>query len=442
MATTQAGIIKSTHEALSPLAYDMTEVLLRTHDGREFDIRYLVDSVTITESIYRMGLTASIRIFDAVDLLANKQISGQESIKITWIRTNLDTNETLKIVKTFYVADAPLYVKPHDHNQVYQLDCVTKGAYISQLTHISRAINGSCTSIIRKIVENDLQSSNDISFVTDRTVTNFRGIIPNLRPLAAISWILERASDSKTYPLYVYDTLNDGIRIESLADMLESDSYRTYQHGSFFTNEAQTPDDYTERASRIAAIQSDLYLSKYLNAADGAYASTTQSFDIATKTFTERVFRYRYPDDNVNSRYGLVSESFKPDEVNSLSESVRSAYNYIPTNSRAYAKNKNCHEAYANIVGAKESIETNLDSFVHDIQLIGDFGLRSGMKVTVEFARPIDPSLTTTDIDRYLSGDYVVTGIVHTFGNNYMMDVRIKRDTMSVKLNDEVALNA
>jgi len=43
-------------------------------------------------------------------------------------------------------------------------------------------------------------------------------------------------------------------------------------------------------------------------------------------------------------------------------------------------------------------------------------------------------------IDRVLTGKYLVTSITHEFGDEYIMDVRIKTDSFGADLNDIIPI--
>ena len=45
-----------------------------------------------------------------------------------------------------------------------------------------------------------------------------------------------------------------------------------------------------------------------------------------------------------------------------------------------------------------------------------------------------DADMDTVMLDKYNSGDYLVTGIIHTFNNFYTMLVTIQRDSTEVNV--------
>ena len=69
----------------------------------------------------------------------------------------------------------------------------------------------------------------------------------------------------------------------------------------------------------------------------------------------------------------------------------------------------------------------------HQIELNGDFGLSVGAKVKMKTIKPTtieDADLPPVMIDKYMSGEYLVTRIDHRFDDFYKMVVTIQRDSV------------
>ena len=84
-----------------------------------------------------------------------------------------------------------------------------------------------------------------------------------------------------------------------------------------------------------------------------------------------------------------------------------------------------------------------LDTYEHDLKLNGDFGLNPGRKVKLQIPKAIDPTIYKEYsgksaiylYDEVISGTYLVTSVIHSFEDNeYYSNVRVKRDSLSLKL--------
>ena len=59
-----SNIALNTSEALLPTAYSLQQVMFKNHAGREFDIRALVTSLSLTESLYTPSVLLSLDVKD------------------------------------------------------------------------------------------------------------------------------------------------------------------------------------------------------------------------------------------------------------------------------------------------------------------------------------------------------------------------------------------
>ena len=65
-----------------PNSYRLISVVISNNEGSQIDVSNLVDSFSITESIYQMFLTGSITIADNINVFNRLNITGQEYIRI------------------------------------------------------------------------------------------------------------------------------------------------------------------------------------------------------------------------------------------------------------------------------------------------------------------------------------------------------------------------
>ena len=122
---------------------------------------------------------------------------------------------------------------------------------------------------------------------------------------------------------------------------------------------------------------------------------------------------------------------------------------YVATNSGAYKNSIDNEDSTAATINdlTRESIHylnafrALANTYSHDIVLYGDFGLNPAKKIELKFPKAIAPEdrkdiLDDDDIyDQKLSGKYFVASVQHKFeGGEYYSHVRVKRDSMSVKM--------
>lgn len=440
-----------------PTAYRISEIILTTHDGIEKDIQGIVIDFTITESLYNPALTLSLNIKDPINLLEELELSGQEKIRIgIWkTRTTLDGEvEDHHMDHEFLVSEYPAYGKFNNHVQVYTLRGISPHAFYNKFRKISRAFSGTIQDFVYEVLTKDLKYNPDYISKSGASTDNISFIVPNLNPIDAISWALRRAYDQTGSPWYCYESIREGANTpggqiwilpqSDLSSFYEETS--KYEEGMFFTYSPNTPGDFEERRKRILSITSSINMSKYISGGNGAYGSTSEYIDIATKKRTRRKFNYESEFSQMkwtNPDGKNVAADFRLDD-RSLGSLAEAKINYIPMNSKAFAGKGNYHSTTKDgMINRAHSYLENLDNMSHDIRLAGDFYLNAGNKVDLNLLKSIDPRVKVTNsrhsgvnanpYDLMLSGKYIVTSVVHSFGEQHTCEVRVKRDSMTLQ---------
>lgn len=431
------NVQQTTSQVVAPNAYRLRSIILSNHaKTKEVDIRNLVTDFSVTESIYLHTLVLDMNVKDFANVMERMGISGQEKITVTFSRKGLGEDE-VDVSHTFVVTEYPVYGKFNNRVQVYSVKGVSEHAFLSRLKRISRAKKDSIKTIISEILQKDLNLKPEKVLPGSEASGIVDVVIPYSHPADAIHWLSRRAFDSYGSPFYCYETLGEGVRIESLGEMMVRGIHRTFKDNKFFTEETQTQGDYEQRLSRILSMASDLNLSKFSSASAGAYASSTGYLDIQTKSFNVETFNYSdaFPSMRKLDAEKTISDTFTLEENLPLSKYYGAHFNYIPLNtSRENSYNSITRGKSINLA---QSYVENLDTIVHDITVMGDFTLHPGQIVELALPKAVDPNqeIKSTDLssnrelDELLSGKYLVTSVIHNFSEDYTCTIRVKKDS-------------
>ena len=74
-----------------------------------------------------------------------------------------------------------------------------------------------------------------------------------------------------------------------------------------------------------------------------------------------------------------------------------------------------------------------------DINIAGDFNLKLGDKITANINRAGSDS-NEPAFDQYLSGDYIITKIIHEFRTKYTMKLTIQKDSFTESIDDIIKI--
>jgi len=214
------NVHKTTSQVVAPNAYRLRSIILTNHSKtKEVDIRNLVTDLTVTESIYLHTVMLVMNVKDFANVMERMGISGQERITVTFSRRGIGEEE-VDVSHPFVVTEYPVYGKMNNRVQVYSVKGISEHAFLSRLKRISRAKKDSVKAIIKEILERDLLYKSDRILTGTETTGIVDVVIPYVHPADAIQWLTRRAFDSAGAPYYCYETLEEGIRIESLGEMV------------------------------------------------------------------------------------------------------------------------------------------------------------------------------------------------------------------------------
>ena len=165
------------------------------------NIAPIVTDLEIFENLDLPYLTGKLVISDNSNLYQNFDILGAEKIQVIFRTLSPGSG---KLNKTFYISSIDGNVKDTDHTDVLYFRLVEDIWYSSNLQNVNKFYSGTGASIIEKICKEFL--AKEIGFI-GKDLKNFNVIIPNLDPIKAVSWIINRISTTEGYPFYLFSTL-------------------------------------------------------------------------------------------------------------------------------------------------------------------------------------------------------------------------------------------
>jgi len=411
-------------DALVPSSYNLAEVILTPSKGEARNITDLVGQISIRESLYAGSLQCSINILDAANVLEKLKVVSGEVLDLL-ITRRLAGGETDKYSHTFRIAEVSSFAKLKPGTQTYVFKCISEHAYMSQLKTISKPFNNVPGQLIKNICTDELKIDPKELSINTETKQTITGVYPRMRPMYLINWLTRRSYDNGS-PFFFYETLGQGIHFDSYENIINKDNYNEFVHSPSLSS---TPggDEYNKQLkNKILKISTDLNMSKYIDAAAGAYSSTLHTLDIAQKTYKKTT--YEYGKDLMLNKNGVLPSNLVFDDR--AIESHRESTNfYVSLNTSAAGGGSNYHApSDSDILSANAYIE-NMDGTVLTIDIYGDFKLCVGMVITCNVIKSVESTKEKRGKDKYLSGKYVVTSIDHRFEDEYIMQVLLKKDS-------------
>jgi len=430
--------------ARSPKSFDIDEIFLVLRDNTNIDIENLVSKIEISESIFRLASIVKIDIVDTNDIIDLLKLDGTETIKFTISRKE-PNKEVYRWSRKIIIAKVDGFKKTKPGVSQYTFICLPEYAYLNQFKTISKAVSGCFKNTVRGICKQDLGIPQLDTFIDRSDGTNFKAIIPIMKPLSAIEWLMRNADDGGT-PYYFYQTADGKVFLRSKKQMIGDGVYRTYNNKPFFSFEKPVIDDseeskqsyFDELKQKISKDSSNVNLSKYMTGSEGAFGSTIHKIEISDKKYTPDTFKF--DNKNLLNKYQPIGEDSKIN--NTLINTLTTGKNYfINSNSLAFNDDKNYHDnassdAVANMYSHKALQDTISQSFT----VFGDFELHAGKIINLDLLRVAE--LQDEDERGFvnselLSGNHLITSIYHTFAvDGYTMHVEVKKDSFIASLDE------
>ena len=435
-----------------PGAFQMT-IIIHSSNGKTMDITQMVDSFTVTESIFQQAMIAELSVVDGINLFEDLNITGNEKIQIA-LRKQLDPDAQYSVLQSdWYIIDIPLFARPKPDTQVYTFRCVSPFGLVSKMRRVEHVLKGSSTDIIKRLYEevgiatadtqledyNDYMNSGDVKklLVADTQSVGTMTYVPTKPTYSdALQQMLSKTVGPNGAPFFAYETFLNGQHVlNSYNKMITTPQVSNYNQSFFYTQDAQTEFSFEEKRQRILEISSNLGFSPYKGFRDGSYVTRTHIIDWATKQYQIQDFN-AFRDTGNESRMApdlVMHPEFSVSGVDYTNTPDTHAL-YYSTNIQARSDKDevNIHAHMPSVGAQRRSIISNLSQIEHIVKLHGDPRLIPGMQVGLTIPKAGYAEIVNEGaFDELLSGRYLIVSSIHTFDNDgYTTKIKVVRDSI------------
>ena len=441
--------------------YNLDNVFLHNHMGETTDIKRVMVELNIYESIYSNGLTGSIVVGDAQNLIGKLQINGTE--RLSFKLSTPGTEDQRHMVDASVETGHPFHIyKITDRRQLnsntllYTLHFASREFMRNLRTKVSQAYNGRLDLSVMDILtdENYLDSKKQISF--EPCGNSDKIVIPNLRPYDAINMIAKRSLPEKSNGVgyYFYETTK-GIYFRSWDNMVSvRGSYDRPVKQEFYympMNIDRDPNSYENKIQHdYQSVESYRFLNNFhdvaANTVLGTYAHNVITYNIFNKSYKKSDYNYEYEFANSKhtdvaneksnrERYAIAASSFVDQDDKKISDYKESRVSLQPTTQFLHNEEK----------GAGYGIDVLQDGIKHaqgesqvnqvtngtvlTMVVKGQSYLEAGDLIKFNMLAN-DPS-NPTMLDPQYSGKYIITKIRHQVNDKkYTMALECAKDSV------------
>jgi hypothetical protein len=398
-----------------PKDYALKNLLLLSSTS-SFDIKNMMVEISYNEDIFSNACSGYVMIIEAMGYIESLALNGTEYLRLTFSKGSNPDGQIDKVFRVYKLAKRKLEGNPNKES--YILYFCSDEMLLSEQYKINKAYKNTLVSNnIKDILTNYLKvPSNRIGTIEDSYgTTSF--IIPRLKPFDAINWMQIYARPNASNPgadMLCYEDKN-GYHFRSLQTLMKQSPYFAY------TYKPKNLDS-TDLQSEVTNVTTYEILDSFdtLNGIhSGMFANKLISVNPLTRSRIETKFDYA-DYQNVSKKlnsYPLVDNSTNRlgDQINKTADAnlklVFSNFGNKDLPKIAAAPGSTSNDIYAETYIPFRTAQLALANYTRvRISVPGDTNLTVGKVITFNLASRKPGSKV---LDRYYSGNYLVTGVRH-----------------------------
>tara|TARA_Y100000310_G_C20637688_1_gene792091 strand:+ start:161 stop:1450 length:1290 start_codon:yes stop_codon:yes gene_type:complete len=412
--------------------FQVKKLSLYNYDGLEIDITQIHQGFVIYEDIEASTLKGEISILDGINLSHDFPIIGEETIDITYEQHLGKKTHELKF-RVYQISPKTL-VK--DRLFLYTLYFTSEEFFTSLNTRISKSFKDKKISGMVQNVFESLDSEKTIEVEETKYIQHL--IIPNWSPFQTLNWLSSRAisatEDSVNYKFF--ETV-DGFKFVSLDSLIQGkEPVAEYHYGH--KNVSQNTKDIKDEHFSIIQWDLDSHFDVLQNQVTGFYGGKLITHNLIQQTWDKVEYDYtsdfdKFPHSDseklissgnpfagkANSHLVFFS-SQKGNETEGFITKLES--NIRPNKCEEWLLQRNARTMQFNAMKLNAVVAGDSERMIGDI-----------IEVTIP-GQGI-PDTEKDKIDRYISGNWMITAIKHQVqADGYFMSMELSKDAYYLPL--------
>jgi hypothetical protein len=417
--------------------------------GAVHPLERLFVTFNMYENLFRGYVTADITINDSINLPYKLPILGEEYL-------NFEISCKSVIGKGPSLMPGPMYVtsisdrhQTKDRQQLFIIHLTSEQDVINNNTTVSQSFRGKKISDIVETILNDYVFT-DNDYVIEKTNGVENIIIPNWKPFKAINWLAKRALNTNDVPNYLFYESNGSTFFKSVDSLMQQEVKQEFVYGPVVDKKDvmyELQKGRTHLTSLTVAHQFDTIRSTL----NGYYASKLITHDIVTKKIEQRTWGLNqthdssiahtdewmpisasdpYFDSYMNDRHSFAPQELGKNEGSNVQSYFDSNIMFYPKHDNMYAENGvgAKSDAYDNRVEdwklKRNTLILGLNQVRLSITFTGLSYLRVGALINIVVpstervaeSKPCKVKNPDDLIDKFLSGNYIITALKHQIG--------------------------
>ena len=421
MADQTASPVSESPGAFYPQDFNIQKITLLTDAGQTFDLKNMMYEFCYFEDIYSFAVSGYVMIKDAVGIIENFRLNGNEFIEISFSKAKGADDYNTQTYRVYKAGNR----KPSGNlmSEKFTLYFCSEEMVLSEQVRISKSYPGKeIYKIVNDVLVNKLKvPAKRVNIEPTKGVYDF--IVPRMKPFETISWLstyARPASQSIGADMLFFENKN-GFNFRSLTSMMSGPVYATYKYEQKNVSSPDKADDFNNKIKTVLNYQFVKVYDALNEISSGTYANKLISMDPLTRNykitnFDYSVFQNKLGGTNTN---GILSPA-----VNRLGFTQNQAYDSVIKVAFGNADEKRDpyvaaaeagvgHDIYIETYVPFRTAQISLANYtVIKMTIPGDPNLLAGSVITFNLYSLNNVS-TGRELDKFHSGNYLVTSVRH-----------------------------
>lgn len=405
---------------------DVSKAEIVSSAGKIVDITTLIGDITLYEDIFSNTMSGYLVVEDALDLISEVPLLGQELFRLSVKTPTLDN----KFEKEFYIYKLQNRMVRR-RSQSYVLHFCSKELITSTNSKVAKSFSGSISDTVKSIFKDPKYIGSDSTLYVDTTKNSYTFIAPYWTPFETINWLTGKSINKNGVSNYLFYEDNQAFQFTSIDSLMKADAKRDYIYSDIDANTMfGATSDLEPKYSVVESIEDAITFDYLRNLSAGMYSSKLYTLDLTTKNININTFDYL---DDFNKATHLDKEPVQTTEL--IHKKIASLY-FIHKNN--YQTGKYKPQGYSDFFLQRNSLLEQLTAFKFVIKVPGRTDIKAGniINFTVPDLRKIlKDEIETTIKSDYFSGRYLITAIRHQIlSGKHHMYLEIVSDSFIKKL--------
>ena len=419
------------------------DITLTSASGFSLSIWNLIYSVEIYEDLYSNSLSGTIIFGDSLALSRHLPLVGEEKIKIVFYTPGQEDQPQKKIELNMRVykiskrlelgADKAVMISVEMVSEEFFQNSTMKFSKSFSKIPYSDMVQNIFDEYINPAVEQagieiNADSERLHAFPTDGVRSL---VVPYWSPFYTINWLANKACAASN------QAVADYMFFQSLDGSYQFMPITYFKNMPVTASYSNSPPDKTKDLLAFSNISEYTVLSVGNRLQDigvGMFSSLLTTFDINNKKIESTVYRYsgNYTDVDHVDKHPLV-----PFTLDKYSDKVMSYRKVLAKNSYRYdgVEDNETHDLYAL---NRQSLLNQMNTILIQATASGDSRRRVGDIVELKIVSQEDTAKKSDPYDPYLSGNYLITKINHSFTHDdYDIIMTLAKDSYASPLPDK-----